>query len=227
MELTDTIEKIIGEEGAPGNPAVLAQIEIPEVEPPKNNQEAAPGPKKKSNYKGRPKGAKNKKKDAPKRNVEAESKEWREVAMKEPAAPEPPPVVEPPVKIESLEEDEGDPISEMSSMSSSAIRETKADSYVNVIETAVHMVGSMFDAPEKKLVFKVRERKALRDAILPLIPEDTGEDPWGQFVMIGFLLLAPRAAVIYEAREAQLAASEAAAMAEQQAQETAECLAVA
>ncbi|MDR0966279.1 MAG: hypothetical protein LBM75_07250 [Myxococcales bacterium] len=159
-----------------------------------------------------------------------ESMEWRDVATKEAlpmveapsAPPEPLPV---PAEQEDDDLDERDPFD---GMSQREIREIKADSYADLAEQAILVVGGMFDAPEKKLALKPRERKALRKAILPVIPEDTGADPWGSLVILGIMLLAPRAAVIYTAREEQIAKAQAESLLTgQNALETAECHAAA
>ena len=83
------------------------------------------------------------------------------------------------------------------------IRANKASGIVTVAELGLLYAARRFGASEEEIKFRADEKKALQEAIEPLVSAET-EDPWGNLLMVAMAVGGPRVAAIAAARAEKL-----------------------
>lgn len=83
------------------------------------------------------------------------------------------------------------------------IRANKASGIVTVSELGLLYLARRFGASEDEIRFRPDEKKALQEALEPLVSAET-EDPWGNFMMVAMAVGGPRVAAIAAAREEKI-----------------------
>lgn len=83
------------------------------------------------------------------------------------------------------------------------IRANKASGIVTVSELGLLYLARRFGADEEEIRFHPDEKKALQEAIEPLVSVET-EDPWGNLVMVAMAVGGPRVATIAAARQEKI-----------------------
>lgn len=97
------------------------------------------------------------------------------------------------------------------------IRANKASGIVTVSELGLLYFARRFGASEEEIRFRPDEKKALQEALEPLMSAET-EDPWGNLVMVVMAVGGPRAAALASAREEKMRAESAELAVRQNAQ---------
>lgn len=183
------LEKLVEGEAAPGNPETRAQIQVPE-----EKEEAPAKPKKAENSE----------------NPQKVEKNWAEVAKGKRGRPRKNPLPEVSPEMEAAKAEKARLATEQK------IRANKAAGIVTVSELGLLYLARRFGASEDEIKFHPDEKKALQEAIEPLVSAET-EDPWGNLMMVAMAVGGPRVASIAAARQAKLeseAAAESAARGE-------------
>ena len=85
------------------------------------------------------------------------------------------------------------------------IRANKASGIVTVSELGLLYFARRFGASEEEIRFRPDEKKALQEALEPLVSAET-EDPWGNLIMVVMAVGGPRVAAIAAAREEKIRA---------------------
>ena len=189
------LEAMVEGEADAGNPDTRAQIADPDSdsENGENSEKIA-------------------EKSKPKKS-RAEGKNWAEVAKGKRGRPRKNPLT-PEEMAEKTAEEEAKKTAKMEAARQKAIegmRQAKAAGYVQFAELGFLFLGRRFGVPEKDMRFSQDETRALKDAIVPLIPETDESDPWGNLALIGMAVAAPRVAILAEARAEQQKAEQQAA----------------
>lgn len=174
------LESLVEEEGAPGNPETREKIQIPD--------EKSPEPPVR-----RPRGR-------PRKKV-ADEKKWVEIAQGKRAAKSPPLTPEEQATAETARAEKARIAVEQK------IRTNKASGLVTVAELGFLFLARRFGVPEDEIKFRPDEKRALQEAIEPLVSVEA-EDPWGNLMMVAMAVGGPRVVTIAAARDKQLAASE-------------------
>lgn len=164
------LEELVTGEADGGNPDTRAQIADPDF--PENNSEAQNPSKKSENWVDVAKGKR--RRGRPRKNPEMPPEQKAELdaakAEKQRLATE------------------------------AKIRANKASGIVTVSELGLLYFARRFGASEEEIRFRPDEKKALQEALEPLVSAET-EDPWGNLVMaVG----GPRVAAIAAAREEKI-----------------------
>ena len=167
------LEELVTGEADGGNPDTRAQIADPDF--PENNSEAQNPSKKSENWVDVAKGKR--RRGRPRKNPEMPPEQRAELdaakAEKQRLATE------------------------------AKIRANKASGIVTVSELGLLFLARRFGASEEEMRFRSDEKKALQEALEPLVSAET-EDPWGNLVMVVMAVGGPRVAAIAAAREEKI-----------------------
>ena len=180
LEIPETaaepLEKLVAGEADPGNPETRAQIEDPDF-PVEKSAENAGG-----------------------------EKNWVEVAKgKRPRGrPRKNPVEE--ISPEKRAEIDAMKAEKQRIIVEQKIRANKASGIVTVTELGLLYLARRFGASEEEIRFRAEEKKALQEAIEPLVSVET-EDPWGNLLMVAMAVGGPRVAAIAAARAEKVEAA--------------------